>query len=85
MILSPPIPWRDVPVGAVVLLWGEPRTVSMVAPGVPLYATLYFEGIPGAMMFSDDMRTQLVMLDEADAVTALAVAGLNPEIIDTKE
>jgi hypothetical protein len=77
MNLSPPIPWRDVPTGAVVLLDGVPRTV-LVDPGHAGMA-----GVEGLPLFRPETDTvQLVVLDDADAVATLAAAGLNPEPIE---
>lgn len=87
MRLSPPVPWRDVPRGAVVLFGGVCRTVlanrpSTHAPGRERF--LLLEGCAPSHAFSDGPygTVQLVLLDEADAITTLAAAGLNPEVLD---
>lgn len=89
MILSEPIPWHDVPVGAVVLLDGVPRTVLLNEPMYPSFPgdsrVVLVEGRIMPPTNSGLATVQLVMLDESDAVAALAAAGLNHEIIDTEE
>lgn len=82
MNLSPPIPWRDVPRGAVVL-YGIPRRVLVKAPylGAHGLRSVLLEGVP-PFVVNDDAGVQLVLLDDADAVANLAAAGLNPEPIE---
>lgn len=92
MIVSPPLSWGSVPVGAVALIDGVPRTVLAVRPVVTgehlprqLTAdllTVLIEGIPPRTVKDTDL-VQLAWLDDTDAIAALAAAGLNPEVIDT--
>lgn len=85
MNLSPPIPWRDVPVGAVVLL-DQPRTVlANTVDRHGLYCEVLIEGrAEPAHVEADGPNglVQLVLLDDADAVATLAAAGLNPEPVE---
>ena len=81
MILSPPLPWGLVPAGAVVLIDGVPRTVLAAAHGTGL-STIFLEGLPPRTV-DPASYTQLVSLDDTDAIAAFAAAGLNPEVIDT--
>ena len=80
MKLSPPIPWSLVPDGAVVLWRGAPRRV-LLSPG-PNGGVAVLEGLNVPIYVLSGSMTQLVELDEADAVATLSAAGLNPEIID---
>lgn len=82
MKLSAPIPWSLVPAGAVVLLPGDdtPRTVITVTSD--RYGSMaLLEGAATPRSAPPWERVQLVILDDTDAVAALAAAGLNPEII----
>lgn len=94
MILSDPVPWSCVPVGAVVLDGDTPRAVLANGPMPPMgrdipewiYAdlrTVLLEGARPKEVRQID-TVQLVMLDESDAMATLAAAGLTPEIIITK-
>ncbi len=80
MQLSAPIPWSLVPIGAVVMLDGAPRTLLSKTPGTGGVFTVLPEGLPGGNVLDRD-TVQLVMLDDTDAVATLAAAGLNPEEI----
>lgn len=80
MKLSPPIPWSLVPDGAVVLWRDAPRRV-LLGPG-PNGDAAWLEGLDVPMYVPPGSTTQLVELDEADAIANLAAAGLSPEIID---
>ena len=80
MNVSPPIPWRDVPVGAVVLYGGTPRTVVANWENCGICLVL-LEGDPGSHYPRADDTVQLVLLDDADAVANLAAAGLTIEPI----
>jgi len=82
MNLSPPIPWRDVPIGAVVLLHGIPRRVLVNCTMLDGAGSALLEGVPEMMIFSPADTVQLVLLDDADAVATLAAAGLHPEPIE---
>lgn len=88
MILSPPIVWRFVPVGAVVLLAdGDiPRRVIMnesIHPGRPGDSrVVLIEGRSMPPTVGGLSTVRLVALDDADAVATLRAAGLNPEIIE---
>jgi len=86
MKLSQPIPWRDVPPGVVVLHFGKPALV-VHRRNDPAYGTTHFmiEGHPEWIVTAEAavyLTTQLVQLDDTDAVATLAAAGLHPEIID---
>lgn len=80
MILSPPIPWRDVPAGAQVLIDGVPRTVIAIdRRGYPWFALT--EGA-GPMFIRPEVTVQIVIMDEADAVTNLLAAGFTATPIE---
>lgn len=83
MIVSPPISWSLVPSGAVVLWRGVPRRV-LLGPG-PHGDAAWLEGVDVPMYVPFGSMTQLVVIDEADAIANLTAAGLNPEIITTEE
>lgn len=82
MNVSPPIPWRDVPVGAVVLIDDTPRTVlanqDYEAHG---WRLILAEGM-GPFSVRPDDTASLVLLDTADAVANLRGAGLTTEVIN---
>lgn len=79
MRLSPPVPWRDVPRGAIVL-YGLPRRVLVNDPW-QMQRTVLLENMPAIYPRALD-TVQLVLLDEADAIATLTEAGLNPEPLD---
>jgi hypothetical protein len=71
VILSPPIPWSDVPAGAVAIIGGEPRLILSVMAWSSIEAVSVFaEGEP-PLMFG---RRDTTRLDEADAMAALRAA-----------
>lgn len=77
MNISPPIAWRDVPVGAVVLdAAGVPRAVVGRWENLGTHLFL-LEGDPASHYFAadDPSTTRLVLLDTADAVANLRAAG----------
>lgn len=85
MNLSPPVPWRTVPAGAVVLIGGVPRYVYSNTPELTnFYHTVVIEG-DAPLRVDADATVQLVALDVGDAIGALAAAGLNPVIITPEE
>lgn len=85
MILSDPVPWSYVPVGAVVFFAGAPRTVLVATPGTGGVLSLLLEGLPPGNVLGYRDTVRLVTLDDSDAMTTLAAAGLNPEPIAPEE
>jgi hypothetical protein len=84
--VSPPVAWRDVPVGAVVLDDGTPRTVLHKAPSLGAHGlrTVLLEGRT-PFVINDGAEVRMVALDDADALATLARAGLDPIIIERTE
>ena len=94
MNVSPPIAWRDVPVGAVVLDGGTPRTVLVNGPmphaGVMAlklspaesWRAVLLEGLGAPLVARTDITTHLVLLDTADAVASLRAAGFTADIVE---
>jgi hypothetical protein len=80
MIITDPVPWSYVPVGAQVLLHGVPRTVLINAPLYPNSPddsrVVLVEGIVSPPTISGLSTVQLVIMDEADAVANLQAAAL---------
>ncbi len=77
MIVGPPIPWHLVPVGAVALIDGTPRTVlvNLVTGDACL---VFLEG--GApLTVHRGAPTNLVTLDDIDAIGNLINAGFTIE------
>jgi hypothetical protein len=74
VILSDPIPWNDVPAGAVAIIGGEPRLILSVMAWSSIEAVSVFaEGEP-PLVFGRRDTTRLALLDEADAMAALRAA-----------
>lgn len=93
VIVSPPIPWRDVPAGAQVLIDGVPQTFLFTRPTVMgahipewLYADLidiYVEGCtPPRCTVREIDTVQIVIMDGADAVANLLAAGFTATPIE---
>jgi hypothetical protein len=81
MILSPPIPWSDVPAGAQVLIDGVPRTVLQNNPHRDWGRRVLAEGL-GPQTYVNGAAVQLVIMDEADAVANLLAAGFTAAPIE---
>lgn len=88
--LGPPRPWRDVPVGAVVLctdmiartvLANDPAWLNAPFSG-PIDVLL--EGMAPLRM-TGDAPAQLVELDETDAMLAMFAAGFEPVVLSVTE
>lgn len=97
MNISPPIAWRDVPVGAVVLDHETPRTVLANSPINPAvinatiglnlspaesWRAVLLEGLGAPLIARADITTHLVLLDTADAVANLRAAGFTVDIVE---
>jgi hypothetical protein len=77
----PPIPWSDVPSGAVVIdSNGTPRTVLANAAAGTEQA-IYVEGL-SPIALPREWPAYPVELDETDAIGNLYAAGLNPTPIE---
>lgn len=80
--LGAPVPWCDVPEGAVVLLFDVPRTVIVNTGAVTAdYRLVLLEGFGAARVYGHD-RVQLVELDITDATLNLLAAGFTPVVIE---
>jgi len=84
MIIHPAKPWWTVVAGDVVLIGGTPHTIIGTSFGVEPIGTAYVEGLP-PLHVAPYSYVQPVILEPSDAVATLAAAGLDPEIIDTRE
>lgn len=96
MNISPPIMWRDVPVGAVVLDHETPRAVlandpiSQFDPVATMmrlspaesWRGVLLEGLDAPLIARADITTHLVLLDTADAVASLRAAGFTADIVE---
>ena len=73
----PPIPWRAVVLGTVVLdRNGVARAVIGNMPGAPGQRLVLLEGDPSPHYVGDETLISPIELDEADAAAVLRAAGL---------
>lgn len=85
MRFLPPIPWRDVQTGTVVLdAGGMPRAVAANIIDIGDRRLVLLEGDPRPHYTAGAALVSPVELDESDAIGALYAAGLTPAPITTE-
>jgi len=85
MILSPPVAWRFVPVGAVVFMDRDPVPRRLEHADAQLHhgrRVVFLEGLTAPMVVDPGSTVRLVALDFGDAVAALRAAGLTAEPVE---